>query len=81
MKVGRDYSWWVSYSFKYEYFDSEENEWFEYEDFDSRRFDCQKKDIKKAVTEHIKEFELKGEEYRNLKVHIQDFYMTTTEEI
>lgn len=81
MKSGRDYSWWVSYSWEYEYFDSEENDWLKYDDFDSRRFDCLKKDIKKTVTEHIKKYELQGEEYRNLKVHIHDFYMTTTEEV
>lgn len=81
MKVGRDYSWWVSYSWEYECFDNEENEWEKYEDFDAGRFNCQKKDIKKTVTEHIKEIELQDEQYRNLKVKIDDSYMTTTEEI
>lgn len=80
-KVGRDYSWLVSFSWTYEYFSVEEGEWFEYEDFDAQRFDCQKKDIKKVVTEHIEKNELQGEKYRNLKVKIDDFYKTTTEEI
>ena len=26
MKLGRDYSWWVSYSWSYVWFDSEHNE-------------------------------------------------------
>lgn len=54
---------------------------YNYEDFDTQRFNCLKKDIKKTVTEHIEEIELKGEKYRNLKVKIDDFYQTTTEEI
>ena len=79
MKAGRDYSWWVDYSWKYEvYFDGE---WMEEEDFDAGRFDCQKKDIKKVVTEHVKSVELKNETYRNLKVTIQDSYMTTPCEV
>ena len=80
-KVGRDYSWLVSFSWTCECFCAEDNEWFEYDDFDARRFDCLKKDIKKTVTEHIGEIELQGEKYRNLKVKIDDFYKTTTEEI
>ena len=79
MKVGRDYSWWVDYSFEYDILC--DGGWFTDEDFDSGRFDCQKKDIKKTVTEHIKNVELKDENYRNLKVSIIDKYMTTTEEI
>ena len=81
MKVGRDYSWWGAFSWTGECFCEGKNEWFEYEDFDTQRFNCLKKDIKKTVTEHIEEIELKGEKYRNLKVKIDDFYQTTTEEI
>lgn len=79
MKVGRDYSWWVDYSFEYDILC--DGEWFVDKDFDSGRFDCQKKDIKKTVTEHIKNVELKDENYRNLKVSVIDAYMTTPEEI
>ena len=79
MKVGRDYSWWVDYSFEYDILC--DGEWLVDKYFDSGRFDCLKKDIKKTVTEHIKTVELKGENYRNLKVSIIDAYMTTTEEI
>ena len=81
MKVGRDQSWWVAFSWTCECFCEEDNEWCEYDDFDTQRFNCLKKDIKKTVTEHIEEIELKGEKYRNLKVKIDDFYQTTTEEI
>ena len=81
MKVGRDYSWYVSYEFGYEYPDTETGGWAFYYDCDARRFNCRKKDLKKAVLEHIKENELAGEEYRNLSVKIRDAYMTTTEEL
>lgn len=79
MKAGRDYSWWVAYAWEFElYYDGE---WSQERDFDEGRFDCQKKDIKKVVTEHVKSVELKDEVYRNLKVIIQDCYMTTTCEV
>ena len=81
MKVGRDYSWWVSYTWEYEYLDEETGQWESYCDYDSGRFDCPKKDIKKTVTKHIEEVELIGEKYRNLNVTINDSYMTTTVEI
>jgi len=81
MKVGRDYSWFVSFSWKYEYFDEDENEWLEDDYFSARRFDCNKKDIKKVVTKYIEEYELQDERYRNLTVEISDFYKTTTEEL
>ena len=81
MKVGRDYSWFVSFSWKYEYFDEDENEWLEEDCFSEGRFDCNKMDIKKVVTKYIEEYELQGERYRNLIVEISDFYKTTTEEV
>lgn len=82
MKLGRDYSWWVDYTWQYEYFDKETNEWQpSFLDNDAQRFDCKKKDIKKTVTEYIKKYELAGEQYRKLTVTINDSYMTTTEEL
>ena len=38
MKVGRDYAWWVSYSWTYEWFEEESGEWISDEDFESERF-------------------------------------------
>ena len=81
MKVGRDYSWWVEYSYSYEVYDQEEQKWDEERDFHSARFDCTKKEIKQAVTDYIKQGVLDGEQYRNLNVYINDCYMTTTEEV
>ena len=53
MKAGRDYSWYVSYSWKYELFDNEDSEWIEIDDFDCQRFNCRKRDVKKKVIEYI----------------------------
>ena len=80
MKLGRDYSWWVSYSWSYAWFDSEHNEMDLYDDFDEGRFYCQKKDIKKEVRKKVEE-ELSDIQYCNLKITIDDYYMTTTEEV
>lgn len=46
-------TYWVDYSFTYEYFDTEENDWVEYEDFDAGRFHCLKKHILGAVRSQI----------------------------
>lgn len=78
MKVGRDYSWFVMYSWGYDWFDSENNEMGHYDDFDEGRFYCQKKDIKKEVRKKVEE-ELSDTQYCNLKITIDDYYMTTTE--
>lgn len=80
MKVGRDYSWWVQYSWKYKWYDKDEEVW-EIDDFGSGRFTCTKKEIKKAVTEHIEKYELADTQYCDLEVSIDDAYMTTTEEV
>lgn len=81
MKLGRDYSWWVEYVFEYEYFDTYDRIWCSAFDFDAGRFNRRKKDLKKAVTEHIKEHELSCYKYRNLRVRIKDCYMTTPTEV
>lgn len=80
MKVGRDYAWWVSYSWTYEWFEEESCEWVSDEDFESGRFYCNKRDIKKVAEQNVIE-SMDGLKYRNLKVTINDFYKTTTEEV
>ena len=80
MKLGRDYSWLVSYSWSYVWFDSEHNEIGYYDDFDEGRFYCQKKDLKNEVRKKVEE-ELIDMQYCNLKITIDDYYMTTTEEV
>lgn len=80
MKAGRDYAWWVSYSWTYEWLEEESDEWISDSDFESERFYCNKKDIKKEAKKKAIE-SIDGLKYRNLKVTINDCYRTTTEEI
>lgn len=80
MKVGRDYAWFVSYSWTYEWLEEESGEWIADRDFNTERFCCQKKDIKKVATQKAIE-SMDGLKYRNLVVKINDSYMTTTEEL
>ena len=80
MKIGRDYTWWVSYSWTYECLEEESGEWISDRDFEAERFYCQKKDIKKVAEKKAVE-SMCGLEYRNLKVTVDDCYKTTPEEI
>lgn len=59
----------------------DEQSWKNCVDFDADRFNCQKKDLKKVIKEHIEKYELQDDKYKNLVVTINDFYQTTTEEI
>ena len=79
MKVGRDYAWWVSYSWTYEWLE-ESGEWISDRDFQVERFYCNKKDIKKEAEKRAIET-MYGRDYRSLKVTVDDCYMTTPEEI
>ena len=79
-RVGRYYSWWVNYAWAYDWFDSEHHEMEHDDDFDEGRFYCQKKDIKKEVRKRVEE-ELSDTQYCNLKITIDDYYMTTAEEV
>lgn len=80
MKVGRDYAWWVSYSWTYEWLEEESGKWISDSDFDAERFFCNKKDIKKVAEKKIIET-MDDLKYRNLEITINDYYKTTTEEI
>ena len=80
MKVGRDYAWWVSYSWTYEWLKEESCEWISDRDFEAERFYCLKKDIKKEAEKKAVE-SMNGLKYRNIEVTINDCYKTTTEEI
>ena len=79
MKVGRDYSWWVSYSWTYEWLE-ESGEWISDIDFEEERFYCNKKDIKREAKKKAVE-SMNDLKYRNLRVTINDCYKTTIEEI
>lgn len=80
MKVGRDYAWWVSYSWTYEWLEEESDEWVSDRDFEAERFFCNKKDIMKEAEKKAVE-SMGGLEYRNLEVTINDCYKTTIEEL
>ena len=80
MKVGRDYVWWVSYSWSYEWLEEESGEWISDGDFEAERFYCNKKDIKKEAEKKAIE-SMNDLKYRNLKVTINDYYKTTIVEI
>lgn len=80
MKVGRDYTWWVDYTYTYEWYAEEDGEWREMKDGDACRVVCIKKDIKKCIKDAVEQ-ELEGMKYRNLKIKINDCYMTTTDEL
>lgn len=80
MKIGRDYTWWVCYSWTYEWLEKENGEWVSDRDFGAERFYYPKKDIKKMAEKKAVE-SLYGLEYRNLKVTVDDCYKTTLEEI
>lgn len=51
-----------------------------YEDSDSGRFHCRKKDIKKEVEAFVRD-ELKYEPFTDLQIKIYDFYPTTDSEV
>lgn len=71
-------TYWVE--FKWTYKTMLDGEWEECDDFEARRFQCLKKSIKKEVEKYVLET-LDGEDYKDLKIVITDFYMTTDCEI
>ena len=75
-------TYWVDYSYSFEYKDPEDEEWYEYEGGDGGRFQCKKRDIKKEVEKQVIFDEaFKPDEYRNLKIIINDYYITTDCEV
>ena len=80
MKAGRDYAWYVAYSYSYEWRDPEDGKWTVESTFDSGRFCCRKKEILAEVTKRIEE-ELSDLQYRNLAIVINEQYPTTPEEL
>lgn len=64
-------TYWVEYDYTYTLVNDTE----EYKDFDSGRFTCRKKDIKKEVENYIRE-EF-GQQLTSLSVEIRDSYWTT----
>ena len=73
-------TWWVEFTYTYEYWDCENQAWCPEESYDADRFHCLKKDIKKEVEKWIN-MELRGDKIRNLHINIDDQYMTTEYEV
>ena len=73
-------TWWVGYTYDYEYFDTEENDWLYTNDIEAGRFRCLKKDIRREVEKAIRE-SLEGERIRNLNFDIYEQYITTDCEV
>lgn len=71
-------TYWVTFSWTYLIWTG--NEWEEVNDCDGRRFRCHKKEIKHQVEEYVKN-ELMYEKYRNLKLIIEDYYITSDVEL
>lgn len=81
--MGRTNTYWVSFTWTYLlWMEVEEGEWGweEVDDCDAGRFRCPKSEIKHEVEEYVKQ-ELQYDKYKNLKVTIEDFYITSDEEL
>jgi hypothetical protein len=59
VKVGRDYTWWVSYSWTYEWFEEESGEWISDRDFEERVILRVKIDICKKILSFLDTLEVK----------------------
>lgn len=70
------YTYWVEYTYQYTINHGTEV----FEESDSGRFHCRKKDIKKEVEKEILDNFLQ-DDIHNLKINIYDYYITTDEEI
>jgi hypothetical protein len=71
-------TYWVE--FRWTYKTMLDGKWEDYDDFEACRFQCHKRSIKKEVEKYVCE-SLVGECYKDLKVIITNFYMTTDCEI
>lgn len=83
--MGRTNTYWVSFSWTYLLWmgnicEEGEPEWEETDDCDATRFRCPKTEIKHEVEKYIKR-ELTGCKYKNLKITIDDSYITSDEEL
>jgi len=74
-------TWWVSFSYTYEYLDGN-GEWDSDSGCDARRFLCQEEEIEKKVVEYVKEeLDYDNGDIRNIKIEIEDHYITTDYEV
>ena len=74
-------TWWVSFSYTYEYLDGN-GEWDSDSGCDACRFLCREEEIEKKVTEYVKEeLDYDSDDIRNIKIEIEDHYITTDYEV
>lgn len=74
-------TWWVSFSYTYEYLECD-GKWESDSDCDARRFLCREEEIEKKVTEYVKEeLDYDNGDIRNIKIEIEDHYITTDYEV
>ena len=77
-------TYWVEYTYEYPYLNGDTGETEFETDYDSRRFTCRKRDIKKEVIKYIREEWADDPSImavENFKVMITDCYETTEYEI
>ena len=79
--ANRTKTYWVEYSYKYEYFDAYSKHWEKDSGFKARRFQCRKANIKQEVEKYLLKFAFEGEIVSNLVITIKDCYETTEHEI
>lgn len=72
-------TYWVSFSWTYKYQDPETGELTEEEESEAMRFQCPKKDIKKRVKEYVDDWA--DVPCKDIKITIDDYYLTTEYEI
>lgn len=74
--MNRKNTYWVEYTYRCEYWDEIDKEWYKESDIGSGPLRCLKKDIKKEVEQDLRN-NLKFYRFRNLEVTIVDQYLTT----
>ena len=74
-------TYWVQYKYDFDYLEND-GKWENWNDYGAERFQCLKKDLKKAVRERVIEDECLVEgKYRKLKIDIIEEYITTDCEV
>lgn len=74
-------TWWVSFTYNYEYLECD-GKWESDSSSDARRFLCREEDIEKKVMEYVKEdLDYDNGDIRNIKIKIEDHYITTDYEV
>lgn len=73
-------TWWVSFSWTYRWYDPWSKTWSDESDCHACRFRCREENIERHARRYVLG-ELDGEEYRDLRITINDHYITTDYEV